>query len=130
MSFYRRLNIELDQELAEYLDMLFGDVETSNHKVLNKLEEKLNAYIQELPDLGFNSSKYDLNTVKEFLFPYLSKYHSIKFTFQRNSNHICLNRGKEINEKHKKPMVELKKHAPRRHHMVEMSVVRDEENRL
>ena len=62
-SFYRRFNVELDterrqekrqqrEELAECEDLLFGEEQTSDNKVLNELAEKLNAYIQELPVLG------------------------------------------------------------------------------
>ena len=72
VSFYRRFHVELNrglrqeqrqqrQELATYEDMLFGQEQTSDNKVLIQLEEKLNAYKQELPVLGFNSGKYDLN---------------------------------------------------------------------
>ena len=100
-SFYRRLNVELDhnrtqeqrqrrEEIADCEDLLFGEARTSDNKVLNELAEKLNAYIQELPVLGFNSGKYDLNAVKEFLFPYLIKTQPVKFTVKRNSNHMCL----------------------------------------
>ena len=70
--------------------MLFGEAQTSHNKVLYELEKKLNAYIQELPVLGFNSGKYDLNATKEFLFPYLIETQPIKFTVKRNSNHMCL----------------------------------------
>ena len=70
--------------------MLFGQEQTSDNKVLIQLEEKLNAYIQELPVLGFNSGKYDLNATKEFLFLYLIKHHPIKFTVKRNSNYMYL----------------------------------------
>ena len=91
LSFYRRLNVELDRErrqqlrqtrdqLEELQDIVGGSEDVSDHKVLSQLEEKLNAYIQELPVLGFNSGKYDLNASKEFLFPYLIKHQSIKFT--------------------------------------------------
>ena len=100
-SFYRRLNVQLDterrqeqrrrqEEIADCEDMLFGEVRTSDSKVLNELAQKLNAYLSELPVLGFNSGKYDLNAVKKFLFPYLIEHHSIKFTVKRNSNHMCL----------------------------------------
>ena len=75
---------------ADCEDLLFGEARTSDNKVLNELAEKLNAYIQELPVLGFNSGKYDLNAVKEFLFPYLIEHHPIKLTVKRNSNHMCL----------------------------------------
>lgn len=75
---------------AECEDILFGEERTSDNKVLNELAEKLTAYLQEFPVLGFNSGKYDLNPVKEFLFPYLIETQPIKFTVKRNSNHMCL----------------------------------------
>ena len=101
VSSYRRFHVELDrgvrqerrqrrQELALYEDMLFGQEQTSDNKVLNELTEKLTEYLRELPVLGFNSGKYDLNAVKEFLFPYLTETQPIKFTVKRNSNHMCL----------------------------------------
>ena len=104
VSFYRRFHVELDrgirqerrkqqQELAMYEDMLFGQEQTSESKVLNELAEKLTEYLRELPVLGSNSGKYDLNTVKEFLFPYLIETQPIKFTVKRNSNHMCLNQN-------------------------------------
>ena len=97
ISFYRRLNVHLDhnrrQEQRQRRDkiadcediiMLFGEAQTSDSKVLNELAQKLNAYLSELPVLGFNSRKCDLNAVKEFLFPYLIEHHPIKFTVKRN----------------------------------------------
>ena len=92
-SFYRRLNIELDterrqerrkrrEELVERKDVLFREMKTSNNKVLTKLTEKLNANLQDLLVLGFNSGKYDLHAVKEFLFPYLVETQPIKFTIK------------------------------------------------
>lgn len=76
-SFYRRLTVELDQnrrqelrqrgeEIADSKDILYGKARTSDSKVLNELAERLHAYLNELPMLGFNSGKYDLNAVKEF----------------------------------------------------------------
>jgi len=71
------LNKELDRnrrqeqrqrrdEIADCEEMLFGEARTSDNKVLKELAEKLNAYIQKLPVLGFNSGKYDLNAAKNF----------------------------------------------------------------
>ena len=65
-SFYRRLNMQLDterrqerrwtsEEIADHEDLLFCEAKTSDNKVLNELAEKLNAYLDELPVLGFNS---------------------------------------------------------------------------
>ena len=70
--------------------MLLGEAKTSDNKVLNQLAEKPNAYLDERLVLGFNSGKYDLNAVKEFLFPYLIEHHPIKFTVKRNNNHMRL----------------------------------------
>ena len=101
VSFYRRLNVELDQgirqeqrqrrqEIADCEDLLFGEAQTSDNKFLSQLEEKLIEYLRELPVLGFNCGKYDLNAVKTFLFPYLIQHQPIKYTVKRNSNHMCL----------------------------------------
>ena len=76
--------------MADCKDMLFGEAQTSDNKVLKALEQKLTISIQELPVLRFNSGKYDLNAVKEFLFPYLIETQPVKFTVKRNSNHMCL----------------------------------------
>ena len=85
----RQLRQRRDQ-LEELQDIVGGSEDVRDHKVLSQLEEKLNAYIQELPVLGFNSGKYDLNASKEFLFPYLIKHQPIKFTVKRNNNHMCI----------------------------------------
>ena len=103
ISFYRRLNVELNSErrqerkqqqdeLTLYEDVLFGQEQTRDNKVLNGLEEKLNIYLNELPMPGFNSGKYDLNAVKKFLFPYLIETQPIKFTLKTNSNHASQDR--------------------------------------
>ena len=80
VSFYRRFHVELDrglrqeqrqqqQELTMYDDMLFGQEQTSDNKLLNELAEKLTEYLRELPVLGFNSGKYDLNAVEKNFLP-------------------------------------------------------------
>ena len=45
--------------MADCENILFEEAQTSDNNVLYQLEEKLNAYIQELPVLGFISGKYD-----------------------------------------------------------------------
>ena len=99
-SFYIRFNVELDrnrrqeqrqrrEEIADCEDLLFGEAQTSDNKVLNNLAEKLNAYLDELPVLGLNSGKYDLNAVKEFLFLYLIEHHPIKVHCQeKQQSHV------------------------------------------
>ena len=87
----RRQQLRQTRDQVQELQDIVGALEdVSDHKVLSQLEEKLNAYIEELPVLGFNSGKYDLNASKEFLFPYLIKHQPIKFTVKRNNNHMCI----------------------------------------
>lgn len=62
----------------------------ATYTILIQLGDKLTAYIQELPVLGFNSGKYDINIAKRFLLPYFIKHHPIKFSVKRNNNHMCL----------------------------------------
>ena len=93
------LNVEVDKErrhqlrqtrdqLEELQDIVGGSEDVSDDKVLKALEEKLNAYIDQLPVLGFNLGKYDINIAKRFLLPYLIKHHSVKFSMKKNNNHM------------------------------------------
>ena len=93
------LNVEVDKErrhqlrqtrdqLEELQDTVGGSEDVSDDKLLKALEEKLNAYIDELPVLGFNLGKHDINIAKRFLLPYLIKHHSVKFSMKKNNNHM------------------------------------------
>ena len=95
-SFYRALDHERENQSddEEYVD----DKPEANHpepqkkKVhpLKKLRERFEEYLEELPVLGFNSGKYDLNAVKEFIFPVLVQNEEVQFTIKRNNNFMCL----------------------------------------
>jgi hypothetical protein len=60
-----------------------------DHPLL-KLQDKLTEYLQELPILGFNSGKYDINAAKNPFFSHLVKHEQVKFVIKRNNNHMCL----------------------------------------
>ena len=96
-SFYRAL----DQEREECSDD--GEQYEDNGREVNSpqpkkkkdhplkiLKDRLEDYLKELPVLGFNSGKYDLNAVKEFLFPVLVANEQVLFTIKRNNNFMCL----------------------------------------
>lgn len=57
---------------------------------LVKMKLKLDFYLKELPVLGFNSRKYDLNAGKEFLMPYVIKNEPIQFTIKKQHVHNSL----------------------------------------
>lgn len=46
--------------------------------------------MKELPAVGFNSGKYDINATKQFLLPYLVKNESVLFTIKKMNNTMCL----------------------------------------
>ena len=57
---------------------------------LLKLQDKLSEYLQEIPVLGFNSGKYDINAAKNPFFSHLVKHEQVKFVIKRNNNHMYL----------------------------------------
>ncbi|XP_072172025.1 uncharacterized protein [Diadema setosum] len=59
-------------------------------KFLTKLKHRLTGFMQELPVLGFNSGKYDINTIKKYLYPALLSSDPITFVVKRNNNHMAV----------------------------------------
>ena len=57
---------------------------------MERLQDKLSEYLQELPVLGFNSGKYDINASIVSFISYLVKHEQVKFVIKRNNNHMCL----------------------------------------
>ena len=47
-------------------------------------------YLQELPVVGFNKGKYDVNAMKVEFFTRLVDSHKIKHTVKRNNNFMCI----------------------------------------
>ena len=90
-SFYQAFNMERpDQELIQHERASVNAKEKKKKESpLKKLKDRLEGYLKELPVIGFNSGKYDLNVVKEVLFPVLVK-EEVKFTIKRNNNLMCL----------------------------------------
>ena len=60
------------------------------NKTLKNLKERLETYLKQLPVVGFNSGKYDINSTKKFLIPVLVENEKIQFTIKRNNNFMCL----------------------------------------
>ena len=90
-SFYRALDFVLPEQSKSDFDR---EQPTEPRKMkqspLRKLKERLEDFLKELPVIGFNSGKYDLNAVKEFLFPVMVKKEQVQFTIKRNNNFMCL----------------------------------------
>ena len=52
---------------------------------LEKLKAEFVAYLKEMPVFGFNSSSYDVNLVKSYLFKFLKVQEDVKFQVKRNN---------------------------------------------
>ena len=66
------------------------DPEASTLSATAKLRDRFLAYIAQLPVLGFNSGNYDMNLIKQQLYPYLAKTGSVKYVIKRHHDHMAL----------------------------------------
>ena len=96
-SFYRALDNRREKQHKEFPEYTNEKTEVNRpgptrkrEHPLKKLRNRLEEYLKELPVLGFNSGKYDLNAVKEFLFLVLVKNEEVLFTIKCNNNIMCL----------------------------------------
>ena len=78
VSLYRALDREPENQSEDYDEEYVDDKPEVNSPEpkkkkkdhpLKKLRDRFKDYLKQLPVLGFNSLKYDVNAVKEFLFP-------------------------------------------------------------
>jgi hypothetical protein len=53
-------------------------------------KQKLERHLKELPVVGFNSGKYDVNPLKVDFFAELVKSQRMKHTVKRNNNFMCI----------------------------------------
>ena len=58
------------------------------------LEKQLQAWLHQLPVIGFNSGHYDLNVVKKFLIPYLLTNGENQFVIKWQNTFMCLSTDK------------------------------------
>ncbi|XP_071797162.1 uncharacterized protein [Asterias amurensis] len=79
------------EELDELLDAMKDNMEERrkyNHT--KKVKQQLDEYLKELPVLGFNSGKYDINVIKRYLYPVLQETDPLKFIIKRTSTYMAL----------------------------------------
>ena len=64
----------------------------------NTLEKQLQGWLHQLPVIGFNSGKYDLNIIKQFFVPMLIRNsdteHDLCFVIKRQNFFMCLSTDK------------------------------------
>ncbi|XP_038067357.1 uncharacterized protein LOC119737233 [Patiria miniata] len=88
--------LEKYEVIFEKMDEMIEDMQSESmpqsklHKHINKLREQLDEYLQELPVLGFNSGKYDINVIKRYLYPVLQETDPLKLIIKRTSTYMAL----------------------------------------
>jgi uroporphyrinogen-III decarboxylase len=81
------------QQIQERLDSDLDDEERDRQEkkhYLFKIYQQLERHLKELPVVGFNSGKYDVNAMKVDFFAELVKSQMIKYTVKRNNNFMCI----------------------------------------
>jgi hypothetical protein len=86
---FEEIQQRLYRDLEEYKDDEEREREEKKHH-LYQLKQQLEQYLQELPVVGFNMGKYDVNGMKVDFFTRLVDSHKIKYTVKRNNNFMCI----------------------------------------
>jgi hypothetical protein len=76
------------ESCLSYLDDVMDDEERDRQEkkhYLFKIYQQLERHLKELPVVGFNSGKYDVNAMKVDIFAELVKSQKIKYTVKRNN---------------------------------------------
>ncbi len=94
-SFYRRINQELDEtEVKEGRDESTHAPKRKRKTKAQALCDELDEHMSELPVIGFNSGKYDINVLKEVLIPHLVHHKGIQVTIKKHHTYLALKSGK------------------------------------
>ncbi len=86
---------DYDEEDAD-CDTLLSGVKKRKRKrkqsksLYHKLYEAFDDYLKQIPVVGFNSGKYDVNMLKVYLFQKLKDKETIKYVIKRNSTFPCI----------------------------------------
>ena len=80
---------KIDSKAAE-MKKRFGKEDGDKSNYLTRLRQKFISHLKELPVVGFNSGKYDINVIKEFLYPALLERDPINYLVKRNHNHMSI----------------------------------------
>ena len=92
LSAFGKINSNIDEDLKE-----FSDEEKEKKKkghYLYKLDQKLEFLLHELPVIGFNSGRYDINAMKIDFFSHLDERKLVKYAMKRNNTSMAVKNEK------------------------------------
>ena len=70
----------LNEYFSDYLDQIYE----------TPLREKFRLYLQQIPVLGFNNSKYDIKVMRDHLIPVLLELDTIQFVIKKSTQYNCI----------------------------------------
>ncbi len=88
-SIFQELDTRIN-DLTPEEDTAKSDDGQKQRKYFIDLKTRLENYISELPVIGFNSGKYDINVIKPYIYNFLANNEKIKFIVKRNNDHMCI----------------------------------------
>ncbi|XP_072016392.1 uncharacterized protein [Amphiura filiformis] len=78
--------------LSDKIEALKGEEEAkAREKYLVNLRTKLTVHLRRLPTFGFNSGRYDVNLVKQYLLPYLVENEPVEHLVKKTNNYMSIN---------------------------------------
>ncbi|XP_064616805.1 uncharacterized protein LOC135480809 [Liolophura sinensis] len=82
----------LHERYAYILDALDERIDPDEKKpsYTRRVRDRFVTYMDQLPVLGFNSGNYDLNLIKQQLYPHLVQSGDLEYVIKRNNNHMAL----------------------------------------
>ncbi|XP_071805255.1 uncharacterized protein [Asterias amurensis] len=81
---------ELDKQLRNVRTQDNSDSKGNLKRHLTKLRKDFEDYLKELPVLGFESSKYGINLVKQYLYTSLKKSNPLQYVIKRNNTYLAI----------------------------------------
>lgn len=79
--------IELDCKIDEWQTEEDGVLMSSG---LQKMKKKFEMYCEQIPVLGFNSSRYDLNLIKKHIAKHMYMHQTGGITIKKNNSYTCI----------------------------------------
>ena len=95
MPSYKRVFVELRKRKNEWNKAtLYKSEDEKKNNPYEKHIQQLCSWLRQLPVIGFNSGRYDLNVVKKFFTPYMLKNDEIQFVIKRQNTFMCFSTEK------------------------------------
>jgi hypothetical protein len=88
LSAFGQINSKIDEDWKEFSDEEKEKKQKGHH--LYQLGQKLERFMHELPVIGFNSGRYNINAMKIDFFSHLVERNLVKYAVKRNNTFMTV----------------------------------------